>query len=298
MPRLRLLPLLVLVASALHAAAPESLRDVPYAPNPHPEQHLDFDWPATPGGAPPPATILFVHGGSLQESGERRSAPEYREVCRPFLAAGFACATTDYRLAPSFTWPTMPNDVAAAVAKVRELIATRGGDPERLFLFGHSSGCRLVASLGTNPLYLKSVGLSPASLAGVVAMGCALDIYDLALRGKTAEEIRAPFARDPIDVRTYGSAEGLISSIPSFFVSGASAPTLVVVAHGERFHPPVLEQGARFVRLLDEAHVAGDVVIVPGEHMSSVAAIGEPGDPSFAAIRNFIESRLATARPR
>jgi len=265
----------------------EGLRDVAYVAEPHPEQHLDFDWP----GGTPPATVLFVHGGSLQESGERRGSAPYRDVCRPFLAAGYACASTDYRLAPSFTWPTMPQDVAAAVAKVRELVAERGGDPDRLFLFGHSSGCMLAAGLGTNPAYLATVGLAPKNLAGVVAMGCILDDNDLALRGATADRIRERFQADSDSVRTFGTAEGYLSAIPSFFVDSNSAPTLVIVAEGERVHPPVLEQGARFVRLLDEAGVYGDLVIVPGKHMSSIAAIAEPGDPTFASILRFLERK-------
>lgn len=273
-------------ALATAAGAPaESLRDVAYVDAPHAEQHLDFDWP----GGKPLATVLFVHGGSLQEGGERRGSPPYRDVCRPFLAAGYACATTDYRLAPSFKWPAMPQDVASAVAKVRALVAERGGDPERLFLFGHSSGCTLAASLGTNPAYLESAGFSRKNLAGVMAMGCILDNSDLALRGATADRIREAFDADPGEVSTFGTAEGFLSAIPSFFVDSSSAPTLVVVAEGERVHPPILEQGARFVRLLDEAGVYGDLVIVPGTHMSSIEALGRPGDPTFAAIRGFLE---------
>jgi len=268
-------------------APAESLSDVAYVESPHAEQHLDFDWP----GGTPPATVLFIHGGSLQESGERRRSPAYRDVCRPFLTAGFACATTDYRLAPSFTWPAMPHDVAAAVARVRSLVTARGGDPDRLFLFGHSSGCTLASSLGTNPSYLATVELSPRNLAGVVAMGCVLDNNDLALRGVTADRIREPFQRDPDEVRTFGTPEGFLSAIPSFFVDANSAPTLVVVAEAERVHPPILEQGAHFVRLLDEAGVHGELVIVPGKHMSSIEAIGRPGDPTFAAIRRFLERK-------
>jgi acetyl esterase/lipase len=278
-------------AAAAASTAPELLRDVEYATPAHPEQRFDLHWPA----ATPRAVILFVHGGSLQESGERRSSPEYRDVCRPFVAAGLGCGTTDYRLAPAFQWPAMPLDVAAAVAKLREIVAARGVDPDRIVLFGHSSGCTLAASLGTNAEYLGAVGLTPRDLLGVVAMGCVLDLHDLALRRATADQIRAPFARDPSDAATFGSPEGLLSANPSRYVSNASAPTLVVVAEEERFRPPILEQGARFLRLLEEAGVAGELALVPGSHTSSIANLGEPGDPTFAAIVRFVDSRLAAA---
>ena len=52
-------------ASMLLAGEVETLADLPYAESPHAEQHLDFHWPQ--GGAP--ATVLFIHGGSLREGG-------------------------------------------------------------------------------------------------------------------------------------------------------------------------------------------------------------------------------------
>lgn len=264
--------------------------DVPYVADADPEQHLDFYWP---GGAPT-ATVLFVHGGSLRESGERRHSPAYADVCAPFVAAGVACATTDYRLAPSVQWPTMPLDVSAAVAKVRELVSARGGDPARLFLFGHSSGCTIVSSLGVNPEYLGSVGLAPSDVAGVIAMGCVLDNQDAALRGLTADDLRPRFERSGSYDR-FASPEDWIGANPSYHVGSHAAPFRVVVAREERFHPSILEQGARFVRRLIEADVPADLVIVPGTHMSSIAAIDDPDDPTLATILDFIRDPSAGA---
>jgi hypothetical protein len=52
--------------------------------------------------------------------------------------------------------------------------------------------------------------------------------------------------------------------------------------------PPVLEQGSRFVRLLLENEVPANLVVVPGKHMSSIAAVATAGDPALAAILKFI----------
>jgi acetyl esterase/lipase len=264
------------------------LTAVAYVPNGTPDQVLDFYWPQKT----PTATVLFIHGGSLQQSGERRDSPPYRHVCKPFVAAGIACANMDYRLAPQFQWPAMPNDVAAAVRKVRELIKERGGDPRRLFLFGHSSGCHLTAIVATNPAYLKSVGLEPCDLSGIVPMGCTLDRHDVAIREITIERIRERFPASG-EASTYGTAENWLAANPANFIGPHVPPTLVVVAEAERFFPAVLEQGARFVRLLLENKVDADILIVPGEHMTSIAALSNPGDPTFRAVRKFIEDHAA-----
>jgi acetyl esterase/lipase len=225
--------LFVALASLLFLAAqptfppspPREVHGLAYVDGGTPDQVMDIHWPA----ARPKATVLFIHGGSLQASGERRDSPPYRNVCKPFVSAGIACASMDYRLAPTYAWAAMPDDVAAAVVTLRRLIDQRGGDPQRLFLFGHSSGCHLAAVVATNPQYLKAQGLVPRDLAGIIAMGCTLDHDDAALRGFTADAIRVPFSRD-----------------------------------------------------------AADVVIVPGKHMTSIANVSKPGDPTFAAIKAFL----------
>lgn len=286
-PRL-VLALLLCPASGLAGQDVETLRDVPYVPDPHPEQTLDFYWPPDAATA-----VLFIHGGSLRESGERRTSPMYRRVCEPFLASEIGCATMDYRLAPSFSWPAMPADVAAAVVKVRELVSSRGGDPDRLFLFGHSSGCTLAAVVATDPTHLGAVGLAPSSLAGVIPMGCVLDNRDAALRGISADDIREAFRGDRGEVERFGTPENWIAANPSYALGPHVPPTLVVVARAERFFPPLLEQGARFVRRLLEADVPADLALVPGTHRSSIEELSGPDDPTFVAVRAFIRDPRA-----
>jgi acetyl esterase/lipase len=255
---------------------------------------MDLAW----SSAKPTAAILFIHGGSLQESGERRSSPEYRDVCAPFVADGFACATTDYRLAPSHKWPAMPNDVATALSHFREKLRTRGDTATKLFLFGHSSGCHLAAILGTNPAYLHTVQMKLSDIAGVIAMGCLLDFDDQSVRRSSGAEIQARIAREPQDIATYGSAENYLSANPMLFTGPRLPPFLVVVAESERFMPPILEQGSRFVRRLLENEVPAELVIVPGRHMSSIANISRAGDPTYRAIREFITAQGAIGRKK
>lgn len=163
-----------------------------------------------------------------------------------------------------------------------------------LFLFGHSSGCTLAAVVASDSTHLSAVGLSPSDLAGVVPMGCILDNHDAALRGITPDDIREAFAGRSGEVTRFGTPENFLGSIPSFFVGPHVPPTLVVVARQERFFPAILEQGARFVRRLLEQDVPADLVIVPsGTHRSSVEDLDEPGDPTFRAIRSFIEETTA-----
>lgn len=273
-----------LVLAFAFAATALAQKNIAYVANGTPDQVMDAYWPAAKASA----AVLFIHDGSLLESGERRTSSAYAHVCEPFVAARIACATMDYRLAPTNKWPSMPNDVAAAVVKMRQLIAEHGGDPHRLFLFGHSSGCLLASIVATNAVYLKTAGLKPSDLGGFIAMGCTLDRENVALLGLTLDTLRAPLSHDAEEMAVFGTPENWMSANPASFVSKDTPPALVVVADAERFMPPVLEEGSRFVRRLLEEGVVADLVVVPGKHMTSIANVPAPHDPTFAAIQKFI----------
>lgn len=275
----------VMVASPVLAQGVRIDRNVRYAGT-HAEQVMDVYWPARAPGA----AVLFIHGGSLQESGERRASPIYRDVCRPFADAGTVCASMDYRLAPSQQWPAMPDDVVAAIVELRKRVRARGGNPDSLFLFGHSSGCHLAAIVATNPEFLRRVALSARNIAGLIPMGCTLDRDDATVRGLTPDRIRRGFSNEPQDVATYGSPENYLAANPASYVGQHVPPTLVIVAEKERFMPPLLEQGSRFVKLLLENEIRANLVVVPGTHTSSISDIVKRGDPTFAAIWRFISN--------
>lgn len=265
-------------------------RNVAYVAGGTPDQTLDLFVPEGRGFA----TVVFIHGGSLRENGERRTSPVYVHVCEPFVTRRIACATIDYRLAPTHRWPAMPDDAAAAFAWVRANIGSRGGDPDRIFLFGHSSGCHLAATLGTNPKFLERVGLSPADVAGVVAMGCVLaplrEVFRQAAEaGATLDELEERWETLSSDTIRFETFQDKLDSDPSRFVGPKTPPTLVVIARAERFRPTILEEAAHFVDLMYDAERPADIAIVPGTHYSSIQALGEPGDPTLSAILEFMD---------
>jgi acetyl esterase/lipase len=260
-----------------HAGATQI--DLPYGPLP--QQRLDLHLPA----APPTATVMFIHGGSLSESGERRSSPIYTGVCPTLAARGVACATIDYRLWPADVWPAMAEDAARAVAWLRTTIARHGGDPGRVFLFGHSSGGHLAAVLAANPRFLAAHDLKPSELAGIIAMGCVLSPTEEVLARRSLESLRER-SRPAGDL--YPTVDAWLDADPSRFLGPHVPPVLVLLAEGERFFPATLEQGAKFVRRLLEMKRPADLVIVPGRHVSSISEFAKPGSPALAAVLAFL----------
>src|SRR5262249_27869294 len=136
-------------------------RNIAYVANPHERQVLDVYAPAGAKNAP---VVFWIHGGGWQTGDKSR----VQAKPQAFLDQGFVFASTNYRLLPQVDMGTIARDIASAIRWVHEHIAEYGGDPQRLFVMGHSAGAQLAALVCTDERYLKSEGLSLAIVKGCV----------------------------------------------------------------------------------------------------------------------------------
>jgi acetyl esterase/lipase len=107
-----------------------------------------------PKGVERRPVVLFVHGGAWM-IGDKSLFGLYRGFGRMLARQGIVAVMVNYRLSPAVKHPEHVKDVARAFAWTRRHIKEYGGDPDRIFLCGHSAGGHLVALLATNESYLK-----------------------------------------------------------------------------------------------------------------------------------------------
>jgi acetyl esterase/lipase len=135
-------------------------RDLAYGP--HPRHRLDiYNRPGT-RDAP---VVVFVHGGAFVR-GEKDSTPEiYGNFTRYFARHGCVGVNIEYRLAPQAIYPAGAEDVAAAIAWVRDNIHQYGGNTGRIILAGHSAGASHAGAYACDPVVHQSRGHGLAGLA-------------------------------------------------------------------------------------------------------------------------------------
>ena len=155
------------LAASVHAAdrpAVRVVRDLPYvqgARYPDNKDKLDVYVPQGRTNVP---VIVSYYGGALM-AGDKS---EHAFIGQRFAAAGFVTVVVNYRLSPGVAHPAHVQDAAASFAWVKRNIAGYGGDPNRIFLIGHSAGAYLVALLSTDERYLAGHKLSLRDIRGVV----------------------------------------------------------------------------------------------------------------------------------
>lgn len=152
--------------------AQEVKQDVPYVENGHQRHVLDIYTPSQPGSQKLPV-MFWVHGGGWQV-GDKSDVGLKPKV---LTERGFVFVSTNYRLLPDVTMDELMADVAKSLGWVHQHIAEYGGDPERLFVGGHSAGAQVAALLCTDERYLQREGVSFTALKGCIPVDG--DTYDI-----------------------------------------------------------------------------------------------------------------------
>ncbi len=147
----------------------EIFKDIPYAkikgidPN---LTSLDIYTPITSENYP---VIVFIHGGTWS-LGDKGSL-SYKTTA--FTKANFVYVSINYRLSPDIIHPIHAGDVAKAIIWIHRHISDYGGDPQNIFLLGHSAGGHLAALVATDEYYLKDLGFSTKIIRGVIGLDSA-----------------------------------------------------------------------------------------------------------------------------
>jgi arylformamidase len=257
-------------ASALTADARRALPNVlDQAYGPDPKQRLDvYLPPARKAGESPAPIFLFIHGGGFRE-GDRA---QYGFVATPLAARGVVTAVMSYRLAPH-VYPAQVADVELAIQWLVSHAPTHGGDPNRLFVGGHSAGAILSALAGVRTDWQAARGLPVDVVKGIVPVSGPYDLRGL-----------AGFVADFIP------ADGPDRAAASPILRIARTPP-AVVAYGDK-EAPYAAGSRTFVETLTAQ--GGTAMLVPLTgmgHDQTALTLGDPAGPLTQAVITLMTNR-------
>jgi acetyl esterase/lipase len=223
---------------------------------------LDIYRPAEPVNGPVPV-VVFLYGGSWR-SGERG---QYRFVGRRLADSGVLAIVADYRTFPYAVFPGFVEDAATALAWARAHAAEHGGDPQRLYVAGHSAGAQIAALIGVDARYLAQHGMTPRDLAGVIGLS---GPYDFEIAGY--EDVFGPEAQWP-QAQPINFVDG---DEPPFLLAHGTGDTVVEAKDSQELADKLRRAGVRaeLLWLPDAGHLAPLVAMYrPGSHPALMEAI-------------------------
>jgi acetyl esterase/lipase len=228
--------------------------------------------------------VVYVHGGGLVRGDKDEEGTQgliNSNVPVYFAHHGMIGVSINYRLVPGVQYPGGGEDLASAVKWIRAHIAQYGGNPNQIFVIGHSAGGTV---LGTY-LYDGKVNNNAPEIAGAMF-----------LSGVIERDLEGP--RVPVTKQYYGDDASKWASMDPYAridsYKGKRVPTFIINAELDS-NDIELQGGVRhFQKLctLDKAcpryYQAQNM-----NHLSTSLSLGTDDDSLGSQMRDFIQRSLA-----
>lgn len=222
--------------------------------------------------------IVFIHGGSWS-SGKKET---YWWLGRNLAKKNIVAAIINYPLAPNATYKEMALASAKAVKWVKDSIANYGGNPNRIFVMGHSAGGHLAELINVDPQYFKAMGIANP-IKGVIlddAFGLDMDEY---LTKAEKDDVYTDF------LRTFSAdqKEWQLGS-PLSYVSNVNNPHLIL--YGTKTYPAIQIQSKRLNKELESLNVPVKLEIIEGKkHVGMISQMIWGCNRLYQSIINFLK---------
>ncbi len=241
------------------------LTDIPYGISA--AEKLDV-FPASGSGNP---VMVFIHGGWFRALDKA----DHSFVAPIFTQAGVTVVVPNYALAPAVTVETIVLQTAQSLAWTYRNIAEYGGNPDRIYVVGHSAGGHLAAMMLCCQWPKLSAGLPKNLVKGAVSIS---GLFEM-------ESVRhTPMLQADLQL----TAESAVRLSPAL-MHAPSAPLLAFVGADESAE--FLRQNALIEQAWGARCVRQREALIGLQHFSVLDALVQPQQRLHQATLSLIKGR-------
>lgn len=208
--------------------------------------------------------LIFIHGGYWQ----RMDKSEHSFPASGFVPAGCAVVSVNYDLAPSVPMDEIVRQARAAVAWVCQNTEAIGGDPNQIYVAGHSAGGHLAAMV-VSAESLQDYIAPKGGIRGVCSIS---GLFDL-------EPMRFCYQNDVLAL----DEESARRNSPLHNIPLCGVSMIAAVGGGETL--PFLYGTESYISAWKAAGNSGEALILPGlHHFEIVTQLADSSTPLSQAI--------------
>lgn len=240
-----------------------------------PEKQLNV---FAPRGAKDLPVLIFIHGGSWK-SGNKEI---YDFLGSRLARKSVVTVVIDYPLAPGYQIQSMELAAVQAVIWTKNHISNYGGNPNQIFISGHSAGGHLAALLATKESnFLDSEMKNPLKGAILIDPG-GLDMHWFLQETKGTDEGTKYFEAFTDDPEVWKATS------PIYFLDGKNMPILIM--EGEKTYPGIRLTIDRFRKEADGRGITIDYEYYKKKkHIQMITQFLWTNNRGYREVLNFME---------
>lgn len=237
-------------------------------------QELDMYAPRKAGDAS--HVFIFIHGGNWN-SGNKSL---YGFLGSRMARKGVLAVIIEYPLSPEAQYNQMASAAATSVKWVYEHIREYGGDPEKIFVSGHSAGGHLAALLSVRQEYFDSLGIKSPIKGAILIDAAGLDMY-----GYLKEQ---QFNESHTYLKTFTPSENIWKQASPLYHLRTGMPPLLIFM-GENTYDSITKSTGKFVQALKARQATFDYQVIKGKkHRAMITQFLWSKNPLYRKIISFM----------
>ncbi|MDB5013553.1 MAG: Esterase [Daejeonella sp.] len=225
------------------------------------------------------SVVIFVHGGSW-DSGKKET---YWWLGRNMANNGIVTVIINYTLSPQGRYQQMATECALAVKWVKDNIDQYGGDPDKIYLMGHSAGGHLAALIDADPSYFAAIGISNPVKGVILNDTFGLDMFEYlssAEKGKQTNSFLYTFSDDE---------ETWKKGSPLTYFSNVTHPYLIF--SGAETYPSIKMQSERLSKLMIAKKLSSEYHVIQNKkHVEMISQMIFGWNSLYGYISAFIKN--------
>ncbi len=217
--------------------------------------------------------LIFVHGGNWN-SGNKNT---YTLMGKNFARKNIIAVIPDYTLSPRADVDQMTKEIASAIQFTKANVQNYNGDPQKIFISGHSAGGQLAASAVMNPEYK----IPENTVSGIILIDAAgIDM-------KNYLEKNPPTSQNNYNVTWSKDPQKWKEASPIYFINEKTPPFLIYV--GKKTYQSIKVANENFLESLLPFQPEVKPVFINKKHIPMIIQYFFPWSKRFDETLEFIK---------